>query len=409
VKILCVLGEHNYGDPRRGEGYEYANFLPALRNLGHEVIFFESYNKDAYVDFAELNQALLTTVMKEDPDVIFFVLMGYEIWLDTLRILKKRSRAVLLNWATDDSWKYAQFSRFLASSFDIYVTTYPQAQAKARAQGMTHVVLSQWAANTDALAQPIPALKCQYDVSFIGTSYGNRPKWMAELASRGVKVVCYGKGWENGVVSAQEMRRTIRESRITLNFGDSGVVFRGVIPTKSRQIKARIFEVPGAGGCLMTEGAEHLAQFFDVGSEISIFANIDDLVSQIRYLLAHPEQRDAMAAAGYKRVSQEHTYEARFTTLLAQAAAVLAARPSISQLTAQDLAQFDTLMVVHRRIGPGLRCLKLAMTTLFHPFVGATRAERASRRLLLEMSWRLCGARAYSARGLAGRLFYRAS
>ena len=44
MKILCVLGEHNYGDPGRGECYEYVNFLPALKSLGHEVVFFESFN-----------------------------------------------------------------------------------------------------------------------------------------------------------------------------------------------------------------------------------------------------------------------------------------------------------------------------------------------------------------------------
>ena len=39
MRVLCVFGEHNYGDPNRGEGYEYANFVPALRRLGHEVLF----------------------------------------------------------------------------------------------------------------------------------------------------------------------------------------------------------------------------------------------------------------------------------------------------------------------------------------------------------------------------------
>lgn len=408
MKILCVLGEHNYGDPQRGGGYEYVNFLPALRNLGHEVVFFESYNKTAYADFADLNRSLLETVVQEDPDVIFFVLFGYEVWLETLALLRKKSRAVLINWATDDSWKYAQFSRFFAPRFDIYVTTYPHAKKQAEANCMTHVVLSQWAANSDALVAPIPAAQCRYDVTFVGTSYGNRPQWIADLAARGIDVTCYGKGWKNGVVSSLEMQRIIRESRLTLNFGDSGLVFRGLIPTKSRQIKARIFEVPGAGGFLMTEGAERLEQFFDVNREIAIFSDLDDLASQIRHLLLHPEVRDEIAIAGYERVVAEHTYEVRFSGLMDKAVSLLAHRATM-RLTSEDLAHFDSCVMAHRHVGPGLRLLRSSLIFLFLPFFGVTRAERAARRLLLEISWRLCGATTYSASGLPGRLFYRAS
>ena len=62
MNILCVFGRHNYGDPSRGEGYEYSNFLPALRTLGHDVHHFESWDRSAQADFAALNTALLDRV-----------------------------------------------------------------------------------------------------------------------------------------------------------------------------------------------------------------------------------------------------------------------------------------------------------------------------------------------------------
>src|SRR5574340_921916 len=98
MKILCVLGKHNYGNPARGEGYEYVNFLPALRNLGHQVVFFESFARDAYRDFAELNRSLLETVESEKPDVVLCVLLGYEVWLETLQLIRAGSNAILINW-----------------------------------------------------------------------------------------------------------------------------------------------------------------------------------------------------------------------------------------------------------------------------------------------------------------------
>ena len=51
MKILCVFGRHNYGDAARGEGVEYSQFLPALRDLGHEVYFLESFARTGHADF----------------------------------------------------------------------------------------------------------------------------------------------------------------------------------------------------------------------------------------------------------------------------------------------------------------------------------------------------------------------
>ena len=59
MKILCLFGRHNYGDPARGEGYEYSNFFPALRALGHEIELFDSFSRSEFDSFAEMNRGLL--------------------------------------------------------------------------------------------------------------------------------------------------------------------------------------------------------------------------------------------------------------------------------------------------------------------------------------------------------------
>lgn len=182
MKILCVFGQHNYGDPKRGVGYEYTNFIPSLQRLGHEIVFFESLNKARYKSFSDLNRQFLKSIEKNKPDLIFCVLMGYELWTETLQIVRETSGAVLVNWATDDSWKYDQFSRFMASQFDLYATTYPAAVNKSKRQGIDNVLLTQWGANADHLQQPIPASACRWDVSFIGMAYGNRVSGYLGLA-----------------------------------------------------------------------------------------------------------------------------------------------------------------------------------------------------------------------------------
>ena len=411
MKILCVLGEHNYGNPSRGESYEYVNFLPALRRLGHQVVFFESFSRSTYRDFADLNRQFLKTVQTGTPDIILCVLLGYEIWLETFELIREGCNAIIINWSTDDSWKYEQFSRFVAPAFHIYATTYPTAVAKSLREGHTNFVLTQWAADADNLAEPLPAVECRYPVSFVGSAHGNRPKWISSLKKNGINVTCFGYGWDNGPVRSDEIPRIMRESVISLNFGDSGLVMQGLVPGRSRQIKARVFEVPGAGGFLMTEYAENLNQFYHLGKEIVVFDGITDLVDKINYFLVRPEERDRIAMAGHIRTRNEHTYDARFWHLL-EFALRLKTEHYNSQGAARqyhiDLGKFDEFEKKYKtRV-----LLKVLKWVLIFPCImlwGRRRGPRAARRLLFEISWRVTGKKTYSVSGWPGRLFYRES
>lgn len=405
MKILCVLGEHNYGDPSRGGCYEYVNFLPALRNLGHEVVFFESFNRASYCDFPDLNRKFLHKVEAEQPDIVLCVLLGYELWLETLQLAREGSHAVIINWSTDDSWKYEQFSRFVAPAFDLYATTYAEALVKAKRDGHGNFFLTQWAANSASLAEPLPASECTHQVSFIGTAYGNRPAAVGALAESGIKVECYGHGWPNGPVAAEEIPRIMRNSIISLNFGDSGMVMRGIIPGRSRQIKARVFEVPGAGGFLMTESAEGLERFYRIGDEIAVFEGMADLAEKLRHFIGHPQERDRIAMAGYQRTRDEHTYEERFGKLLA---AALRRKAPGKEPRRMDFAKFESIATRHEP-GAALRLLKQLLVLPCTAIWGKRRGPRAARRFLFELSWRLAGKKTYTVTGWPGRLFYRES
>src|SRR6266576_6015034 len=114
MTILCVFGEYNYGDPNRGAGYEFMNFLPAFRRLGHEVVFFDSCDRSKFGQFSELNRRLLERVEQVKPDLVFYVPFLYELWLETWQLLRDSGICSTVNWTTDDSWKYEESSKFLA-------------------------------------------------------------------------------------------------------------------------------------------------------------------------------------------------------------------------------------------------------------------------------------------------------
>lgn len=404
MKILCVFGQHNYGDPQRGEGYEYCNFLPALRALGHEVEHFESLDRDAWRDFPELNRRLLEKVESFRPDVLFCVLMHYEVWLETLSLVRE-SGVFVVNWGTDDSWKYAQFSRYIAPVVDLCASTSHEAFASACREELDSFWLTQWAASGSRTLEPLPAGQCRYGVSFVGSAYGNRLQWVERLARRGIAVECFGHGWANGPVDAERIPQIYRESLISLNFGDSGVHWRGLRPYRSRQIKARVFEVPAAGGCLLTESADHFDEYYRRGEEVLIFEGEDDLVAQIQGLLKDPARRDAVAWAGYRRTLAEHLYETRFNDLLTTLLQRTQGNDANRMNRSIAWPEFERAVALHRP-APMLRNF---LAWPFRMVWGERRGPRAARRLLCELSWRLAGRRTYTSSGWPGRLFYRES
>ncbi len=407
MKILCVFGRYAYGDPLRGDGYEYANFLPAFAALGHDIELFDSFDRRGYPDFADLNQRLLDRVLAFKPEVIFCVLMNYEIWSETLDIIREKSPAIVVNWGTDDSWKYNQVSRFLIPHLDFHVTTDTNTAVRAASAGFGNVVSSQWAASRTQLLEPLPSSQCVHDVSFVGNLYGDRRAWIEGLRARGLKVATFGHGSDGGVVAASDIPEIYRKSRLSLNFSDSGLHLTGVRLKRSRQIKARVFEVPGAGGVLLTQAAEGMSDYFRVGEEIDTFDRVDDLAAKITAYLSNPTSRDRMATAGHRRVVAEHTYDRRFRNLLDHVQAHVA--PERRQRPWQiDPGQLQRLVVLHRTI-KNIKPLRVAVEAVTRTLLGPERSARSARRIVFEASWRLAGERTFGAAGLPGRLFFRES
>ena len=404
MRILCVFGRHAYGEPSRGEGYEHANFLPALAALGHEVALFDSFDRQGYRDFADLNLQLIEKVRTFRPDIVFSVLMHYEVWFETLDLIRSTSPAAIVNWGTDNSWKFRQFSRFLCGHVDLHVTTDADALAAAAKLGITNIMGSQWAASSARMGEPLASSACPYDVSFVGMAYGNRRAHVDALARRGIEVACFGHGWPRGAIDLQQVLELYRSSKITLNFADSGLQMSGGLLRHSRQIKARTFEVPGAGGFLLTEQNPDLGKYFRLGDELIEYGNDDDLVAKIQFYLRHPEERDRIARAAHGRVRHEHLYETRFPPIIDRAIGLIGERRSRPWELHIELLQ--GAVARHRR-GARLRRMLDSLKDLSGG--PAKRFRRGLRRLAYELSWRLCGERTYRAAGLPGRFFYRES
>jgi spore maturation protein CgeB len=199
----------------------------------------------------------------------------------------------------------------------------------------------------------------EFDVTFVGQAYGDRPAYIGYLLARGIDARVWGFGWRNyspearaartgrlrrmvrtlrekvfprpveggdaggfgpvkelpssilgGILSDDDMIRMYSRSRINLGFSSCGNTHEGA--KRILQVRLRDFEVPMSGGFYMVEYMEELEEFFDIGREIVCYTSPSDLAEKIEYYLRHESEREAIATAGFERCRRDHTWQRRF-------------------------------------------------------------------------------------------------
>jgi len=88
------------------------------------------------------------------------------------------------------------------------------------------------------------------------------------------------------------------------------------MPTALNQ---RCYDVPAAGGLLITDEREALSEQFNPGKEIIPYRTRDEMLDKWNFYQDHPAERQSVIEAGKRRVLQEHTYQHRMEQALAVA------------------------------------------------------------------------------------------
>ncbi len=82
-------------------------------------------------------------------------------------------------------------------------------------------------------------------------------------------------------------------------------------------VNQRVFDVPAAGGFLLTDRTSELERYLEPGEEIIFYEDSRDLKEKVSYYLAHDRQRKEMARKARSRVLSEHTYGHRMKRVIA--------------------------------------------------------------------------------------------
>ncbi len=311
MKLLYACMKYDYGDPKRGLGYEYYNFYLTFKKMGLDIVEFDCMSILKKIGRKKMNLLLWETVQKEKPDLLFCALMQNEFDPEIIKKISKESETTTFNWFSDDHWRYDNFSRFWAPMFNWVSTTDQESVSKYHKDRYNNVIKTQWGFNPDIYH--LKETQYKYDVSFIGQVHSNRKSIIRKIKNSGVDVTCFGAGWANGRIEQNEMVTVFNQSKINLNLNNSSTNKWYRFWKKDRdQIKGRNFEVPGSGGFLLTGNADNLEQYFVPNKEIGLFDSEEILPDRIKYFLENGTERESIKAASHKRSLKEHSYTTRF-------------------------------------------------------------------------------------------------
>jgi len=340
--IYAGVKAENY-NPVRYPSFEYSNFYLQLKAMsGIEII---EYPGDRIVTLGKkrFNEELLKLIDREKPDLFFAFMYSDELDIKALDEIKKKTKSVA--WFSDDHWRLHNYSRFYAPHFTLAVTTWSKAPEIYAQYGIKNIFRSQWAYNASKWkpAERETIIK-DIDVSFVGQRTEKRASVIKKLKREGINVYVRGFGWSEGRVSEEEKVKIILRSKISLNINEppslaywkvlarlffkrsAGKIvpdflrfkdnLKSVLNMRIPQIKARPFEVLGCHAFLISGYADDMNRYYEDGKEIVYYdGTISDLVGKIRYYLAHDEEREKIADAGYERTLRENTYEKRFNDI----------------------------------------------------------------------------------------------
>jgi len=326
--LLRRLSSRNISAKRQGDlhivyatslgNWEKHNIPPALEQFGTLTPFylkergFDSNSPNWLQTRYKLDHALIQFVREAAPkvDVLVSYLSGWHISPETIQTINQMRVATCAFWWDDrlsfrgtiQSGRYSG-SALLGAAYDLNLTNASDSIVKYLVEGALAMFWPE-AANQEHF-RPLN-LPFQYDVSFVGACYGQRPAYINYLRRHGIKVAVFGPGWPKGPLSEDEMVEVYAQSRINLGFSGIGYSM------KEMCLKGRDFEVPMSGALYLTSEQPDLHRVYKVGKEVVTYRNKADCLHKIRYLLDHSDESAQIRKSARDRCIQDHTWDHRF-------------------------------------------------------------------------------------------------
>lgn len=332
MKIL-FSGHHN---PHFFTISEYLEM--AIASLGYELFVFEDRqhlipgrirSRSAFLHWLDLNiinRKLLAMAKSVKPDIAI-VTGGNRIAAKTIRHFKRLGIATVL-WTTDPPLHFEPLVTAATSYDAIFCQGTEAIELLARA-GIGGARWLPMACDPE-VHHPVScsaAEKKKYgsDIVFVGSHYPDRAALFEKLV--GCDLAIWGPGW-NALADESPLRRFIRGAHTTPAewlkiYSASKIILATHYHDRENrfpvyQASPRVFEALACGAFVICDDQRDVFSLFNDGKDLVRFLDATDLVRKVNHYLAHPEERDKIAAQGYGNVLNNHTYIHRIKELLSK-------------------------------------------------------------------------------------------
>lgn len=288
----------------------YINQLSSLSSLKKNI--YKYIDKDKSNDLVA--KEFEKVIRKVKPDMVFFV-SAFFIPIKLYQVAKEYG-CYTVAWSGDkfgnNVFRYDQF----LDKLYVYETAFID---DAKKLGFNNVELLQ--KGYDKNIHYDKNLKRRNYANFIGSYslerdaiFSQATKYNLEL--HGIKwnqMSKKGKNWiiDNETINAYKVAQIYNETLATLNIMQSVNVYGGV--------SMRIFEASACGCCVITEPLSDLDTTFEIGKEVLVFNEPDELKLYLNKLDTHSEFFYNIAKnVKAKLLSQEYSYKNRMKYVLDQ-------------------------------------------------------------------------------------------
>jgi hypothetical protein len=296
----------------------------ALQEIGVKTRFLD------FRSIPEPNDALLEAV-EQDPPAVHIVWKGERYTPETLRKVASRGVYNVL-WYPDGA--VPAWLPPLAEASDLCCTQGHTARAKLRGHGVRGV---------ERLAEGITPSCFEYDsisrmdvrtygcdVVVIGTidrsaGYGKRLKALNRLVSDGARVRWWGRKmafrrnhpWDFLTPASRAWGGKMVEGASYAKACHCADIFLAIPrnPGNAGGLSNRAFWVTGLGTFYLSLYKKGMEEFFELGEEVAVFHNEDEMRRKVRYYLEHEEERETIAQAGQQRTLRDYTNHRAFCRL----------------------------------------------------------------------------------------------
>lgn len=152
-------------------------------------------------------------------------------------------------------------------------------------------------------------------LAFVGAYSENRAEILSKITD---SMLIVGKKWNrlrktnheiiSRRVNIHQVAKIYNEHFGVLNMKNSGNVVNG--------LNMRTFDAPACGCVVFNDQLADLDRCFEVGKELLVYRNPEELLEQYHRLLRDENARNTIAEAGRRRVEAEHQYSHRIRSVL---------------------------------------------------------------------------------------------